>query len=326
MFYFLFIVNLCSIALGSSTLSFLQLEGIGFDSADRADLHGVILNGMEQANLHRKDPIRLKKQSPMDPVRSCPEGCEQGWLHRWGVDYVLSVQSSKTGNMFYLKLRLFSSSGLIDSKTIQAFSVEELHQKALVETEALLSMPINLALHNVDRGLLEQMPPRDISVRATGECGSSNVNACLVQGWAALTDEMNVNSALGYYRQACAQGSTEGCRFLGWIHSEMFDENHNPQAQQYYLQACQQGDGWSCFALGVLIENTAHSFQDKHRAEQVYQKGCALQEKMACFNLVVLYTKEQSLSPGDEQMHRLYQQTCSAGFQQSCLQLKKISQ
>ena len=201
-----------------------------------------------------------------------------------------------------------------------------MHQKAVSETQELLGTLLHFNVYNTQRGLLEQMPPRDATIRATGNCTPENVDACLVQGWSALTDDMDIGSALEYYRQACAQNSTEGCRFSGWIHSEMSNQNQNYSAQKYYLQACQQGDGWSCFALGALIENTASSFQEKRRAEQVYQKGCALQEKLACFNLVVFYTKEQDLKPNQERMRQLYQQTCSAGFQQSCVQLQKVTQ
>lgn len=175
--------------------------------------------------------------------------------------------------------------------------------------------------------------PKAVSAYAKA-CATGMLVACTRQGQLLHhrgTDE-SYAQAVGLFRNACDQGSTEACGDLGtmYIYGRGVPEDSS-LAAPLLVKGCDGGDGAACNKAGVLYGRGDGVTRNSKTAFELYTKGCEqrIQNADACTNLAGYYADGEVVPKDIEKAKKLYRVGCetvwSATKEIACNKLSELS-
>ncbi|MGB9406319.1 MAG: hypothetical protein WCA89_02220 [Terracidiphilus sp.] len=136
----------------------------------------------------------------------------------------------------------------------------------------------------------------------------------------ALWNQKRYSDAIPLFNQACSDGKTNSCYYLGLMYD--FGQGvsqDSSRAAVFYSESCKAGNGVACFHLGMLRQYQPGSAVCKSPALALgASKGCDSGNAMSCTILGYSNIYGCGIAMDTEKGRQLLSKGCSMGYKRAC--------
>ncbi|WP_437669041.1 tetratricopeptide repeat protein [Sorangium sp. So ce131] len=163
----------------------------------------------------------------------------------------------------------------------------------------------------------------DLAGCTTG-CEEHQVEDCVTLGAMYLRGErvsVDVERAMGLFKEACGEGSARGCLRLGDVyHDRIADGDGAGEAALYWhVRACHAGANLGCLAAGRAYLRGEGASADPERAALLFRHVCDRGNAPACVELGHLHEQGAGVPLDAPKAVELFTKACKLGFDEGCL-------
>ncbi|WP_437806090.1 tetratricopeptide repeat protein [Sorangium sp. So ce1078] len=171
---------------------------------------------------------------------------------------------------------------------------------------------------------------RDDLVGCTNGCAEHQIEDCVTLGSMYLGGaivSVDVERAVGLFKEACAEGSARGCLRLGDAYHDRlappdgtYGANGPDEAALYFhARACHAGANLGCLAAGRAYLHGQGASADPGRAAALFQRVCERGNAPACVELGHLHAQGEGVERDGRRAIELFTKACKLGLDEGCL-------
>jgi len=134
-------------------------------------------------------------------------------------------------------------------------------------------------------------------------------------------DKKDYKKANTKFLKACDNGNIKACELLGWNYEKGLGFDMNLEtAMKYYKIACKNDSGYSCNKRGFIIDTKlGKNYINKlYTARAYFKKSCDLKFGLGCKNLGDFYLKGKGVKRSRRMAKKFYRKACKFGYKKAC--------
>ncbi|WP_434040911.1 MULTISPECIES: tetratricopeptide repeat protein [Sorangium] len=173
----------------------------------------------------------------------------------------------------------------------------------------------------------------DDLVGCTNGCADHQIEDCVTLGSMYLGGaivSMDVERAVGLFKEACVEGSARGCLRLGDAYHDRLARadaaggaegagGADEAALYWHVRACHAGANLGCLAAGRAYLQGQGAGADPGRAAALFRRVCERGNAPACVELGHLHAKGEGVERDGSKAIELFTKACKLGLDEGCL-------
>ncbi|WP_433926282.1 tetratricopeptide repeat protein [Sorangium cellulosum] len=173
----------------------------------------------------------------------------------------------------------------------------------------------------------------DDLVGCTNGCADHQIEDCVTLGSMYLGGaivSMDVERAVGLFKEACVEGSARGCLRLGDAYHDRLARadasggaegagGADEAALYWHVRACHAGANLGCLAAGRAYLQGQGASADPGRAAALFRRVCERGNAPACVELGHLHAKGEGVERDGSKAVELFTKACKLGLDEGCL-------
>ncbi|WP_437729892.1 tetratricopeptide repeat protein [Sorangium sp. So ce1335] len=176
----------------------------------------------------------------------------------------------------------------------------------------------------------------DDLIGCTNGCAEHHIEDCVTLGSMYLGGtivSMDVERAVGLFREACTEGSARGCLRLGDAYHDRLARADGAEgaagaagaagadeaALYFHARACHAGANLGCLAAGRAYLHGQGASADPGRAAALFRRVCERGNAPACVELGHLHEKGEGVERDGPKAIELFTKACKLGLDEGCL-------